>query len=273
MLSSPARDALAIEDTEPFQLAVRMGFVARGLTYALIGAIAIALAAGAGTKAAAPNQQGALTLVAKAPLGGVALAIIAVGLGAYTLWKLTLAVIGAGPEGGGGRKAFDRVSNLAAGLVYAAFCALAVKVLVGRAGNQTTQQRRDTSGVLGWPAGRELVAAVGLVLVAICAYQVYEGATARFARESKTAEMGPRERKVFLALGRVGLTARAVVFGLSGYFLVRAAIDFQTGGVGLDGTLAKLHQQPYGTVLLVIAGVGLELFAAFSALEARRRRL
>jgi hypothetical protein len=267
-----ARELLAVEDTEPFQLAVRAGFLARGLTYALIGAIAIALAVGAGT-GAAPNQQGALSLVARAPLGGVALGLIAAGLGAYALWKLALAVFGAGPEGAGSRKAFDRVSNLAAAVVYGAFCALAVRVLAGDAGNQTAQQRRTASGVLGWPGGREIVAAVGAVLLAICAHQVRDGVTGRFARDSKTSEMGAREKHAFLLLGRIGIVARALVFGLSGYFLIRSAIDFRVGGVGLDGTLANVHHQPYGNVLLVLAGAGLGLFAAFSVLEARRRRL
>jgi len=34
-----------------------------------------------------------------------------------------------------------------------------------------------------------------------------------------------------------------------------------------------VHHQPFGNVLLVLAGVGLLVFAGFSTLEARRRRL
>ena len=37
---------------------VRLGFVSRGVTYCVVGALALALAVGAGT-AAAPDQQGA----------------------------------------------------------------------------------------------------------------------------------------------------------------------------------------------------------------------
>ena len=68
-----ARRARSSPTRRRFAVAVRTGFVARGLTYALIGAIAIALALGAGSRAQAPNQQGALSLVASAPLGSVAL--------------------------------------------------------------------------------------------------------------------------------------------------------------------------------------------------------
>jgi hypothetical protein len=64
------------------------------------------------------------------------------------------------------------------------------------------------------------------------------------------------------------------VFALSGYFVIRTAIDFHVSrGIGLDGALAEVHHQPFGNVLLVLTGAGLLVFAAFSAWEARRRRL
>src|SRR5438309_11633126 len=108
-----ARDALHLQSKKPFCWAVRAGFAARGLTYALIGAIAIALAFGAGSRGTAPDQQGALTLVASNPLGRIALVVAAIGLAAYALWKLALGVIGAGPEGAQGERPFDRMANIA----------------------------------------------------------------------------------------------------------------------------------------------------------------
>lgn len=269
-----SRAARRFADSTPFRIAVRTGFVARGLTYALIGGVAIALALGAGSGGQAPNQQGALDLIASAPLGTVALIVIAIGLGAYAAWKLFLAAFGIGPDGGGGQKLFDRVSNLAGGLVYLGFCALAVRVLTGSAGNQTRQQHKTAAGVLGWPGGREIVGAAGVVLIVICLQQIYVAWTGGFAQESKTGEMGREEQHVFMAAGRTGLIARSVVFALSGYFLIRTAIDFHVSrGIGVDGALAEVHHQPFGNVLLVLAGAGLLVFAGFSVLEARRRRL
>jgi hypothetical protein len=49
---------------------VRAGFAARGITYGVIGALALAMALGAGTAGTAPNQQGALALIARAPAAG-----------------------------------------------------------------------------------------------------------------------------------------------------------------------------------------------------------
>src|SRR5947209_2521358 len=124
----PSRIARRFADSTAFEAAVRAGFVARGLTVALIDGLAIALAFGAGSHGQAANQQDALSLTASAPLGSVVLIAIAVGLWAYALWKLFLAAFGAGPEGGGSKKLSDRVPNLAGGIVYAAFGVLTIRV-------------------------------------------------------------------------------------------------------------------------------------------------
>ena len=50
----------------------------------------------------------------------------------------------------------------------------------------------------------------------------------------------PRERRLFMFMGQVGLPARALVFALIGYFLLRAAIDFDPrNAVGTDGALSR----------------------------------
>ncbi|MGI8864106.1 MAG: DUF1206 domain-containing protein, partial [Solirubrobacteraceae bacterium] len=161
----PGADGLG--DARPLGWLVRTGFVARGLTYALIGAIAVRLAVNGNSSAAKPNQQGALTLIVQAPLGRVAMVAIAVGLLAYALWKLAIAALGGGPEGGGGSKLKDRLANLGAAVVYLGFFSVAVRVLIGSAGNQTQDQRHAAAGVLGWPGGRWLVGVGGACLIAI----------------------------------------------------------------------------------------------------------
>jgi Domain of Unknown Function (DUF1206) len=75
-------------------------------------------------------------------------------------------------------------------------------------------------------------------------------------------------------IGQVGLVARAAVFALVGYFLIRTAIGFYAReAVGLDGALERLHQQDFAPLLVGVAATGLLTFAAFSFAEARYRRL
>lgn len=251
---------------------VRAGFVARGLTYGIIGALALALAVGAG--GSATNQQGALALIAAAPLGKVALVAVAAGLLAYALWKLTLTVIGKGPEGGGDRDAAGRLRNLAGAVVYAGFFAVALRVLIGSGGNGASQPRQTTAGVLGWPGGRWLVGLAGAIMIVVCLVQAYEALDGNFLEDNKTEQMSRRQRSWFGALGRLGLVSRALVFALVGWFLVRSAIDYQASkAVGVDGVLRRVAHQPYGTWLLALVAAGMIVFAVFSLTEARFRRL
>lgn len=253
---------------------VRAGFIARAITYGVIGALAFAMAFGDGTAGTAPNQQGALALIGRATAGRIALVAICAGLLAYALWKLALAAFGHGPEGGGSRKPFDRIGNLAGGVCYLGFFAVAIRVLIGSAGNSSAEPKNTAAGILGWPGGQVIVGIGGGILIAVSLYQLYEALSGRFAREEKTHEMGGSERRVFMSLGHVGLSARAIVFALVGYFLVRTAIDFNpANAVGVDGALARLHHQTIGPWVLGLVAIGLITFAAFSLLEARYRQL
>jgi Domain of Unknown Function (DUF1206) len=270
-----ANDALTVQRSRPFCWMVRAGFVTRGITYGVIGGIAAALALGIGSDGGTPNQQGALMFIAEAPLGRAVIVVATLGLLAYALWKLGQAVIGKGPEGGGGPTFKDRIANLGGSLVYWAFFAVAVRVLIGAArGNETAEQRHATAGVLHWPGGSIIVMGVGALLIGVSLFQIWEAVSDKFADDNKLGEMSRTGDRLFLIVGRIGLTARALVFVLIGYFLIKTAIEVRTSnGIGLDGTLAAVHGEPLGAVLLALVSAGLLIFAVFSFLEARYRRL
>ena len=86
--------------------------------------------------------------------------------------------------------------------------------------------------------------------------------------------MSKGTEKAFTVLGVVGHLSRTVVFGLIGYFLIKAAIDYKPKeSVGLDGALSALAQASYGPVLLGIVAAGLIAFGAYSIADARYRRV
>jgi Domain of Unknown Function (DUF1206) len=86
--------------------------------------------------------------------------------------------------------------------------------------------------------------------------------------------MSATVRRWFEWIGLVGHLARAVVFGLVGAFLIKAAIEFDPqAAVGLDGALAKLARASYGPFLLGVVAAGLIAFALYSLGDARYHRI
>jgi hypothetical protein len=273
----PARELRYAKDagegfvnTTAFEWLSRAGFVARAAIYAIIGLFALALAIGEGGKLT--SQQGALKTVANQTFGSYLLAVLAIGLGGYALWRLFRAALGRGPEGSD--SGFERLAALASGLAYGALCLLAVEILIGSGSSSSTDPESSTAGILGWPGGQWIVGAIGVVMIGVALYQGYRGITQKFLDDSKTEEMSPNVRKWIGRVGTVGHLARMVVFGLIGFFLVKAAIDYSPKtAVGVDGALAKLANQTYGSVLLGIVAAGLIAFAFYSLSDARYRRI
>jgi hypothetical protein len=265
------RNARAFTDTPLFEALARAGHTARGAVYAVIGVLAIRLAQGGADSK--PNQQGAMQKIEQQPFGHTLLILTAIGLGGYAIWRLAQAFVGHTPEYGEHSK-LDRIGALGSAAAYAAFAILAVSVLRGTASNSSTTPKKTTAGVLQWPAGRELVAAAGLLFLGIAAYQAYLGLSKKFLKYSKTGQMSEGVRTAFTNLGEVGLVARAVAFALIGVFTLKAARDYTPkDAVGLDGALARLLQHAYGTTALIVVGCGLIAFGAYSLADARYRKI
>ena len=118
------------------------------------------------------------------------------------------------------------------------------------------------------------MAIAGLAFIGVAIDQARKGLTSEFLEDSKTEQMSEQVRSLFTLVGVVGLVARAVVFALIGWFLFRAAIDYDPDkAVGLDGALAKLGQSAYGPLALGIVAAGFIAFAVYSIFDARYRRV
>jgi hypothetical protein len=252
-----------------FEWLARAGLAARGAVYAVIGILALKLALGDGGKAT--NQQGALKTIADRPFGKTLLVLVAIGLAGYAIWRLVRAALGHGPEQSDDTQ--DRIAGLASGIAYAILCVTAVKILIGASTGSGTP-KEATGGVLDWTGGPLLVGMAGVVLIGVAGYQAHKGLKKKFLENSKTEQMSEKVQRLFTALGVFGHVARAVVFALIGYGLIKAAIDYDPDkAVGLDGALLKLANASYGPWLLGVVAAGLIGFAAYSVADARYRRV
>jgi hypothetical protein len=254
----------------------RAGFVARGLIYGLIAALALAIAFGKRSKPA--DQEGALKTIAGQPFGKFLLVALAIGLAAFAFWCFAQAILGEKLETAKDVDVFKRIGLAALGLLYVGLCALCIGIVAGA--GQTKQsggnkgETRATRFALEQPAGRYIAIAVGIGIVVAGLVLVGFGLTRRFRDELKEHQMGGTERKWFTAIGVVGYVARGVVIALVGFFIARAAWQYDPKeAVGLDGALENLARAAYGPFLLGVVAVGLFAYAAFSLVEARYREI
>jgi hypothetical protein len=245
----------------------RAGLAAQGICFGIIGALAIALAAGAGGKATDP--QGSFNALAAHGWTRVLLVLLSIGLAGYTVWRLAQAIFDRGEMGSGGAGLFRRAIQLVQGVSYGFLTYGAIGVLAGdhaRSGGE----KRAAAGVLGWPAGRELVGLLAAVLFVVAGVLVYWSLSRRFEESLATEEMGSQSRAIARGTGIVGLASLGLVAALVGWFLLKAAIEFDPQApVGIGGALSKLAHATYGAYLLGVTAAGLVVFAVFDLIQAR----
>jgi hypothetical protein len=253
----------------------RGGLVAKGVSYAIVGVLAMQVALGEGGKVT--SRGGALATIAQGGLGKALLAVLALGFAAYALWRFVSAFAEREDDddaSGTAKNWGKRAGYVGRGLIYAGLTYTTIRILSGDGGGQSQSQeaKSTTAGVLDWPAGRWLVGLAGLAIVGAGAWNAYRGISGKFEEEWRTGRMSASERRWGSRAGTAGHLARAVVFALIGIFLVKAAVEYDPReAIGLDGALQKLAAATYGSVLLGVTAAGLVAYGLYCLVDARYR--
>jgi hypothetical protein len=247
----------------------RLGLATKGVSFVLVGVLALLVAVGAGGRAT--DREGALRLISKQSYGATILVILALGFGSYAVWRFAQAFLDRDDEGNDLEGWAKRAGCAAKGVLYLALAGICVSLLTGPRG-ESSSEPEWTRRAFEWPLGRWLVGALGLGLIGYGLWNGYRSLTGKYRKELKTYEMEEPVRRTLDAVGVAGHVVRMLLFGLIGFFLVRAAYQYDPSeAIGLDGALAKLAHQPYGRWLLGAAAVGLIAYGVFALIQARYR--
>lgn len=272
MTTQPAARTSAQEpaDSRWLDRIARVGFCARGVVYGVTGLLGLEIALKASSPEPSASKDGALREIAEQPFGHGLLIALAVGLAAYTVWRVSEVVVGDEPG--------HRLHSLLEAVLYLVVLVSTVRFIrkgpsAGGAGGDQ-QEETLTARLLDLPLGQVVVGLVGVGLVLGGLYIVYRGLSQRFTQRLDTSDMGPVLGPIIDVVGTLGLAARGLVFSLMGFVAVKAAADFDPEQAnGVDGTLKLIADRAYGEVLLAAVAIGLVAYALYSLAEARYRQL
>jgi hypothetical protein len=220
------------------------------------------------------TQASVIDLIGKQPLGRGLLIVVAAGLAGYAAWGVVRTLFDPLQRGRSPAGIAQRIGYATSAVAYAGLLIATIRLLTG--GLTHVAPAQDWSiAMLARPFGGAIVAGIGLCWIFGSGIaQIAVGWHRTFERDLMLERMSAGERHWAVGLGRVGMVARGLVFTIIGVLLVAAAFRLQPRSeMGLEGALTELAHQPYGKVLVGLAGLGLMTFGTYSAMCARWQRM
>lgn len=246
---------------------MRAGYFARAAVYTAVGGLALG--------AAIDGDEAEGTTDALAELLGEGWGVpllwgIALGLFAYTIWRLIDAWMDLEDYGNDAKGLLSRAGLVVTGVIHAGIgVSVASVALRGKDGGGSGTES-VTAQVLAMPYGVWLVAGVGLATIGAGGYYVWKGVAEKYKNQIRLTPMSLKLSPVM----KFGCIAEGVVIAIIGVSIVFAAWNTepqQAKGVG--EALGTLRAAPFGRVLLGIVALGLLAFAVENAVEAIYRAI
>jgi hypothetical protein len=263
--SRPLREAL--------RHAARLGHVAMGIVYVIVGFTA--LIAAFDRRLQPTGAEGALYALRASGLGRAAVVGIAVGLVADSVWQGARAIFdsdGVGDEFGG---VAQRIAAGVTGLLHLGLAIAAIRLLFGTSSPSLDATANSwLARILALGPGAWLVGIAGAVTLGIAASMLYiavaPGMLARLDLEA-----APRILRVATVLwARMGYLARGAVYAMIGGLLLLSALHHPAGEAGtVGGALRTVRYERHGTSFLALIGIGFIANGTVELVRARHRTI
>ena len=249
-----------VDKSEKFRWLVQLGFAARGVVYILIGYLALSTAGGD------KGPEGAFNWLQDAPLGVPVLYLAALGLLAYALYRLSSLVFDVDNHGTDGKGVAYRIGHGASGVAHLLLAWTAFQFAQG--GEQSSSggggAEQAAGSLLTFSFGSLVLGIIGVGFAVAAVMQGKSAVTASFMHRISSNAPSFAE-----PVGRAGHAARAVVFAIIAWSLIKSAWFSDTSQVKTLGEAVQSLADD-GTVYTLVA-IGLLLFGVFSLAIARYR--
>jgi lipoprotein signal peptidase len=243
----------------------RLGYVARGLVYILLGWIAL-------SSGRALSTGETVQAVDRLPGGPPLLVALAIGLFGYGAFKIYSAALDLDDKGSDAKGWTMRGGRIAGGTAYLVLAFIAVQQALNHRGAAEAGQASGSGGakqdaatkVAESAGGDTLLVVAGVIILIVAASQFWIAWKAKFSDEM------PGSPSWVKPAGQVGYAARAIIVTVVGYYAVHAGLD-GTRVRNFGDAFAMIHAS-HPLAFKLIAG-GLILFGLVSLMMARFRRI
>lgn len=249
----------------------RFGYAVKGVVYLMVGLLAMPVL-GIGSNAAGTSDP--LRIIVTQPFGKILLTVVAVGLVSYAVWRFIQAFIDPEHQGKDAKRVVQRLIYALSGASYTVLALTAIQIVFGWGSNNSSWRQDWTARLLAQPFGQWLVGIIGALVFGVGVSYMYRAYTAKFRERFQLLQMSITQIKWATRIGRFGIAARGIAFGIIGLLLIQAAVQSDPGEAkGLGGALQTLAQEPVGRWILGVVAVGLIAYAIHMLVLARYRRI
>jgi hypothetical protein len=252
--------------------AARLGYLAKGVLYCTIGALAVMAAVG-DRDGELTDSKGALSRIVDQPFGTLLVAVVALGLAGYGAWQFLRAAYDPEPRTSQGGNVVRRLAYVVNGLAHAGLAIYAIGLLVGTPPSDGEETRGLVATVLAFePIGKLLVGAAGVALGIFAAREIFVALSNDVVENLDLRRVHPPARPWIRRFGRFGRAARGVVLSVVAVGLVFAAAHANAyEAKDFGDALATLQTWAFGWVVLALVAIGLVAYGLFEMIEARFR--
>jgi hypothetical protein len=250
----------------------RFGIGMKGVVYCIVGILALMTAFGYGGKKT--GSTGVIDYIASMSFGNVLLFIVAVGLFAYSAWRLYQTFADEKNKGKDKTGLVWRFAFFLSGIFYGYVAYQAMTVIFqNEQATSGNSQEQAAQLVLTQPWGQVLLVLVAGIILFKAGYQIYKSYSGKYKKELDETKLSNKERNALVTAGKIGFLARGIVIGVVAYFFFKAAFFSSAQQAGGTKEAFQFLHSSLGSIGFGIIAAGLVAYGIYMLLKAKYREI
>ena len=252
----------------------RFGYAAKGVVYCLVGILACIAAFGS-RKSDETSKTDALKLIQEQPFGKILLAIVALGLLGYVLWRFIEALKDPHHHGTKAKGILTRIGYGISALIYLGLSIFAFKLILNgnSSGGEGNTKQSIINKLMEHEAGLWAIGIVALIIIGKGISHIIKAISGKYRKELKEEKIDHKYRDLLIKAGGIGYFARGVVWGIIGYLLLRAVFNSNPSQAGGADNALSFVEDGFGSLVLGIIALGLICYGIFKILEGMYKKI